>query len=221
MIRRILGGLTIVAALQLGALTADGEATMCETLKPPAIVQLDFLKYIKEDPSWLAGELRSKGYRDGWKIVGQTLTTADLDVLTYVQRIKGFCFLDRSRTLPYFELRLKDASGLSATCVTIYPRDVVPELGANDFRKDTFSVKTLDTEEIASCRVPENVDATPFAGMSREQFRQKFFGKFGELLMAKFKSFNGDPGFIHHARALGYYPFRAQFTGYLQITLDE
>lgn len=211
----------VLGLLLMGCLGPKTAAAMAEAVSPPAVVQLDFLKLIKETPDWLAAELRSAGHAQGWKIADGKLSTGDLDVLRYVQRIKAFCYLDRSRSLPYFDLLLEDGSGERARCVTLYPRDLLPDLGVLDFRREVFRVASLDSEEVAACRVPDDAGDTPYGGTDRQAFRQRFFGRSGELLMDSYERYDGDPGFIHHATTLGFYPFRAQFTGYLQITLDE
>ena len=207
-------------AVLLSALLVTPGVSMAQTLDEPAVVALDFLDAIKQDVAWLEEELAPRGLRGRYRIEDGRLVTDDLDVLRYVNRIRAFAYLDRPRTFPYFSLTLADAGGNSVRCVTLYPRDFVPDLGVLGFRQEEFGVADADSDVYAPCRVTDSAYAE-FADIERAEFRQEFFGRSGELDINRYARLSEDPSFVARAIDLGYYAFRSQFAGYLQIGLDE
>lgn len=204
-------------AVTLMAMVLLTGAAMAQEQGNPFNIDLAFLSRIKQDPSWLEQELRARGLHSGWEIGKGTLTTSDVDVARYVHRIKAFSLLDQPLTYPYFVLELTDRTGRSQTCVLTFPRDIIPGLGVLDFRADTHQVADLSDPKFAACKADRNA-ATEFRDMDRATFRQRYFGQFGELDMTNHAALSTDPNFILKAYDLGFYPFRGEFTGYLQIT---
>lgn len=206
---------TTAVLLALGALPIPGSA-MAETLPNPISIPLDFVETIRETPDWLAAELKARNLPGAWTVENGRLVTADLDVIKYVHRIEAFIALDPADEYAYFVLPLVDQSGATGTCVTLYPRDILPKLGTLDFRLDRYQVPDLAAEEVKKCLV-KGPSGQPYETMDRATFRATYFRDSGDLDAMRYEALDGDPDFINRAYELGYYPIEADDPGILRI----
>ncbi len=189
---------------------------MAESLPNPISISTDFVEAIGQTPEWLAGELEARNLPGEWKIEDGKLVTADLDVIRYAHRIEAFVALDPGDEFPYFVLPLVDQDGDKGTCVTLYPRDILPKLGAMDFRQEQFLVPDLGAEEITKCLV-KGPSGEPFETMDRTTFRSHYFLESGDLDVMRFEALDGNPDLINRAYELGFYSIEADDPGILRI----
>ena len=205
----------LAAAVAFAAITMSGPL-MAENLPEPVSIPLDFVGSIKQTPDWLASELNAKGLPNGWKIENGNLVSSDLDVIKYVNRIQAFLALDPRIDHPYFILSLVVQKGATGTCVTLYPRDILPKLGALDFGQDQFTVPDLAADDIKKCLV-KGPSGQPYESMDHAKFLATYFKKFGVLDIAHYQALDGDPDFIKKAYDLGFYPYQGSLAGYLHV----
>ena len=117
-------------------------------------------------------------------------------------------------------LPLADEKGATGTCVTRFPRDILPNLGALDFRLDQFTVPDLGAEDVRQCLVG-GPSSQPYETMDRATFLSSFFDELGVLDIRNHDSLKNDPGFIKRAHDLGFFPYQGGYTGYLQLRLSR
>ena len=207
-------GLTIgVAAF---AATAQLGISMAAMLSEPVSIPLETIRVVNQPPEWLGEQLKAKGLADGWTIADGKFQSADLDAIKYVNRIKAFMSLDNSLTRPYFILPLVDEKGATGTCVTLLPRDIVPELRPEDFTVEQFKVPDLQAEKVQAC-LAKGLAGKPFAEMDRATFLATYFEEFGVFDIAKHEELVGDPDLVLKAYELGFYPKKGEVAGYLHV----
>jgi hypothetical protein len=205
----VIGVAAIAATVNLGAV-------MATTLSEPVSIPLDSIRVVDPPPEWLGQQLKAKGMVDGWTIADGKFQSADLDAIKYVNRIKAFMSLDNSLTRPYFVLPLVDDKGATGTCVTLLPRDIVPELKREDFAVEHFKVPDMQAGKIQAC-LARGSAGKPYAGMDRAAFLDTYFEEFGVLDIARHKELAEDPDFILKAYELGFYPKKGEVAGYLHV----
>jgi hypothetical protein len=219
-----MSGATRIRARFAAALVALSVAmptlSAAQQLSEPASVDLGFLTVLDQDTPWLDAQLAERGLRGRYEIADGMLVTDDLDTLKYVSRIRAFANLDRPRIFSWYSLDLVDPAGNETRCVTLHPRDFLPELGVLDFQRDQFEVPDTGSDAFAECRVSGSGQGE-YAELDRAQFRNRYFGEFGELNMSNYRALSTDPAFIAKAIDLGFHATRGSLTGYLQISLDE
>lgn len=207
-------GLTIgVAAF---AAAANLGTAMADTLAQPVSIPLDSIRVVDQPPEWLGEQLKAKGLSEGWTIADGKFESADLEAIKYVNRIKAFMSLDNSLTRPYFILPLVDEKGATGTCVTLLPRDIVPDLRREDFSVEQFKVPDLQAEKVQACLASGSADK-PFASMDRETFLKTYFEEFGAFDIAKHEELRNDPDLVLKAYELGFYPKKGEVAGYLHV----
>lgn len=207
---------SMTASAVVIAATFQGPA-MSATLPQPVSIPVQFVERIKESPDWLATELKEKALGNDWAIENGNLVTANLDVIKYVNRIRAFLRIDSvgREGVPVFVLPLTDGKGNTGTCVTRFPRDVLPKLGVLDFRLDRYEVADLGAEDVRKCLVKGTPQ--PYDAMDRQTFLSTYFVQGGLLDISKYKGLGDDPDFVNKAYELGFFAFDGDYTGYLQL----
>lgn len=203
-------GAAVIAAQAMGPVRS-------ETLPQAVSIPLEFVETIKESPDWLANELRQKALGNDWAIEGGNLVTANLEVIKYVNKIRAFLAMDGfDDEAAFFVLPLVDAKGASGTCVTRFPRDILPKLGVLDFNRDQYEVADLGAEDVRAC-LANGPSQQPYEGMDRTAFLSNYFVDGGLLDIHRHESLKNDPDFIKKAYDLGLYPYQGGLSGYLQV----
>lgn len=192
--------------------TGAGSEPMSQKLTRPATVPLDFLAWVAKDPTWLRACLAEQGVTFGYAITDGVLEASTAEALRAANRLRAFAHLAApSLRLPYFDLVLDEAGGEKVRCVTLFPRSVVPEIGAPDFARRSFPAAAADASILKLCRVDVKT-ASAYASVDRDAFRSRFFDAAGDLKI-EFVELAANPAFIGQAIDYGYFVIQQDVTG--------
>jgi hypothetical protein len=206
---------TFSAVLGLVIVAATEGASMNQQLREPAAVPLDFLRWIERDASWLRESLAAQGVSTGYTISDGALVATTVEALRHANRIRSFAHLAApGLRLPYLDLAVEGADEQRERCVTLFPRSIAPQIGPQDYARESFPAADADPTILAMCRV--GAAGAEYAKLDRDAFRARYFDARRDLKI-EFAELNSDAAFIACAIDHGFFVLQQDLTGRLRL----